>query len=269
MLLHSEDGDGKQEQKYKDSYERVDGQLVRGKHDFATTAAVKASIRKTFSNNLVRPIWEGRLNNVCGANYENLQGAFWRSSCQSKSPAPALSFSLMLGDTIAKLQNEINSLRHENQQLQTNALRWKSTSDKLVDQWEVEKSELTDRFLLLFNQHKARHLETRKELEALKANQQKMSRDHCSDFLKEKEAVIDHEDEHDFATYDDSLVERLAAGPNATKKSSSDSGGMLNLVQSQKQTRQILTREYWKLPTTKMCLAVMKMEMMQQTMKCH
>ena len=82
--------------------------------------------------------------------------------------------------------------------------------------------ELTQNFLTLFNQHKARHMETRQKLEALTKqspenalvgtlSNKKLKRD-------EREAVPDDEDNHDYADFDQDMVDRLAAGPNRRKK---------------------------------------------------
>jgi hypothetical protein len=95
--------------------------------------------------------------------------------------------------------------------------------DKLMGQWESEKIELTQNFLTLFNQHKARHMETCKQLDALTKystngnavvgtwSNKKLGRN-------EREAVPDDEDNHDYAVWDQEMVDRLAAGPGARKK---------------------------------------------------
>mmetsp|Transcript_15947 Transcript_15947/g.28843 ORF Transcript_15947/g.28843 Transcript_15947/m.28843 type:complete len:298 (-) Transcript_15947:212-1105(-) len=215
---------------FKVSCKRVKGQFVgRGSHDSMNTTSIKVSIRKTCINNIVRPVWEGQLDNICHSCYDDLplfvQNALPEEMNQTESSS-GLSFSVMLGDSINKLHNEIDALRTKSKQLEVNTLRWKSTTDKLSNQWETEKSELTDRFLTLFNEHKARHVETQKELDRLKC---KRPRTQCTDTNvdeknsrqrnNDREILPDDEDEHDYATYDNAMVARLAAGhPSSMKR---------------------------------------------------
>ncbi|KAL3781342.1 hypothetical protein ACHAW5_010142 [Stephanodiscus triporus] len=102
-------------------------------------------------------VWEGSLNDIglellrgftpfASPGFRNLIG---------QTPRPTLAAPSCSGDTINRLQKDIDALRDENRQLEKNTLRWKSTSEKLSHRWETEKSELTDRFLALFNEHKA------------------------------------------------------------------------------------------------------------------
>jgi FtsZ-binding cell division protein ZapB len=129
----------------------------------------------------------------------------------------------MLGDIVDILQTEIKSLRQENQQLSEDTIRWKNTADKLVDQWQTEKNELTESFLVLFNEHKARHVATRKELEELKSNENNLPIGTVSSkqiSRREADILPDNEDEHDHATWSDNLVKRLAAGPNKSRRGS-------------------------------------------------
>jgi hypothetical protein len=81
---------------------------------------------------------------------------------------------------------------------------------------------LTQNFLTLFNQHKARHIETRQKLEALT----KLKDDGAgnkeavlsSNKKLKRESLPDDEDQHDYATWDPEMVDRLAAGPEGRKK---------------------------------------------------
>lgn len=212
---------------FKVSYKRVEGQLFGGSYDSKNTTSVKVSIRKTCANSVVRPVWEGQLNNICHTCYDDLplfaRCALPEEMNQTKSSS-GLSFPLMLGDTIKKLQKEIDALRTENKQLETNTLRWKSTSEKLSNQWESEKSDLTDRFLTLFNEHKARHVETQKELDHLKGKKQRTegtvtSNNRSSSARRSRASFPDDEDEHDYVTYGNDEVNRLAAGPNLKRRS--------------------------------------------------
>ena len=214
---------------FKVSYKRQRGQLLGGTNDSKNTTSIKVSIRKTCLNNVVRPVWEGNLNNIRHAYYDDLpifaRNAFPDSAAQSESSS-GLASPLMLGDTINKLHKEIDALRTQNKQLEANTLRWKSTSEKLSNQWEDEKSELTARFLKLFNEHKARHVETFKELERLKGKKQRMegiataSHNRSSSITrKSRDSLLPNdEDEHDFMTYNDDEINRLAAGPNMKKR---------------------------------------------------
>jgi hypothetical protein len=232
LYKHDESGDFSRQQeqdKYKIAYKRVEGQLLGGDHDSTNTTSIKTSILKTCFNNLVRPVWEGTVNNVHHANYDRLP-----SFVQSAVPDPAdrkpttfsssgLAFPLLLGNTISKLQKDAEALRKQNQQCTQDALRWKGSLDKLMGQWESEKIELTQNFLTLFNQHKTRHMETRKQLDALTKHStndnavvgtlsnKKLGRN-------ERETVPDDEDNHDYAVWDQEMVDRLAAGPGARKK---------------------------------------------------
>ena len=162
---------------FKVSYKRQRGQVLGGTNDHKTTNSIRVSIRKTCLNNVVRPVWEGQMNNIRHAYYDDLP-LFARNALpetsQSDDASSGLASTLMLGDTINKLHKEIDALRNQNKQLEANTLRWKSTSEKLSNQWEDEKSELTARFLTLFNEHKLRHIETVKELEQLKGKKQKI-----------------------------------------------------------------------------------------------
>ena len=212
---------------FKVSYKRVEGQLFGGSQDSKNTTSVKVSVRKIMAN-VVRPVWEGQLNNICHKCYDGLplfaRNALPEEMSQNEASS-GLSFSVMLGDTINKLHKEIDALRTENKTLEANTLRWKSTSEKLSGQWESEKSELTERFLTLFNEHKARHVESLKELEQLKSKEQRGA-ERTGATIGNRDSlggrpsleVPDHEDEHDFAEYDDEMVDRLAAGRKSSQK---------------------------------------------------
>ena len=239
---------------FKVSYKRVEGQLLGGSQDSKNTTSVNMLVRKTHLNNLVRPIWDDHLNDICHAFHDDLP-LFARNALvmhegkrHSKSEPPSstsgLAFSVMMGDTINKLHKEIETLRTQNKQLETNTLRWKSTSEKLSNQWESEKSELTDRFLTLFNVHKARHIETQKELDQLKGKTQQRTTErgtrgagtlsNRSNIRKSFEPLPDHEDEHDYAKYSSSFVDRLAAGPSTMKRRANDRDPMGGVSQKQK-----------------------------------
>lgn len=230
-ILLSNDGDGDLETKhkmenFKVKYHLVESQVLGGRDDSSVTTSIKVSILKTCLNSLVRPVWEGHVNNICLAKYEHLpsfaQSALPEQSLR-KTSSSGLSFPLMLGDTVDILQTEIKSLRQENQQLSEDTIRWKNTADKLVDQWQTEKNELTESFLVLFNEHKARHVATRKELEELKSNENNLPIGTVSSkqiSRREADILPDNEDEHDHATWSDNLVKRLAAGPNKSRRGS-------------------------------------------------
>ncbi|KAL7520139.1 hypothetical protein ACHAWX_004884 [Stephanocyclus meneghinianus] len=233
ILLYNKEGtngmiDRRHEQeKYKISYKRVEGQHLGGEFDSTNNTSVKTSILKTCFNNLVRPVWEGSVNNVHHSNYERLP-SFLRKTfptsfreSTAKPISSGLIFPLMLGNSISELQIEAESLRKQNKKFAADALRWKDTVDKLMGQWQIEKNELIQNFLILFNEHKARHLETRQKLDALtkqSANNvavgtlanKNLSR-------KEREAIVDDEDNHDHAVWDKEMVEQLAAGPQGRK----------------------------------------------------
>lgn len=214
---------------FKVSYKWVRGQLVGGSRDSESTTSVKVSIRKTCINNIVRPVWEGQLDNICHSCYDHLP-LFARNALPGDTQTDSssgLSFSVMLGDAIKKLHNKIHVLRTRNEQLEANTLRWKSTADKLSNEWESEKSELTDRFLTLFNEHKAQYVETKKELDRLKGNRSCTERsdkaisNRNSHQRTNKQTLSDDEDEHDYADYDDELVARLAKGASSTQRRAS------------------------------------------------
>ena len=213
-----------EDQIFKVAYKKIGGQVFGGTQDTLNTTCVKVSIRKTLANSIVRPIWEGNLIPISHANYDSLP-LFARhalphndsASNQYEETASSLSFSIILGDTITKLQKDITALREENEQLRVNAGRWKGTAQKLNNQWQSEKSELTERFLTLFNQHKARHVEIKKELDELKGNQRyDRSSLGSSSEMHHKERLepshLDDEDEHDYVVYDEEYVNRMAAG---------------------------------------------------------
>ena len=205
---------------FKVNYKMTGGQVFGGTQDTMNTTCVKVSIRKTLANQIVRPIWEGNLIPICHANIDSLpvfaRHALPDSASNQYETASSLAFSIILGDTITKLQRDINALREENEQLRINTGRWKSTAQKLNNEWQSEKSELTERFLTLFNQHKARHIETKKELDELKGNQRyergsSMKQPHSA-HKDRPEMLPDDEDEHDYVTYDEDYVNRMAQG---------------------------------------------------------
>jgi len=208
---------------FKVSYKRQRGQVLGGTNDHKHTSSIKVSIRKTCLNNVVRPVWEGQMNNIRHAYYDDLP-LFARNALPETSQSDAssgLASPLMLGDTINKLHKEIDALRNQNKQLEANTLRWKSTSEKLSNQWEDEKSELTARFLTLFNEHKLRHIETVKELEQLKGKKQKIGDATTAKrgARKSLDPMYQDIDDQDFQTYDQDEISRLARGPAHVRKS--------------------------------------------------
>ncbi len=206
---------------------RYNRQLFGGSQDSKNTSTIEVSIRKMCLNNVVRPIWEGSFNDIGLSCYDDLP-LFARCAIPESDrtdTSSGLSLPVMLGDTINRLQKEIDALRDTNRQLQENTLRWKSTSEKLSNRWESDKSELTDRFLLLFNDHKARHAEVLKELDQLRGNKQRT----CdivvdrSGMRRSREAMRpDHEDDNDYVTWANAEVNRLAAGPCSKKRNAND-----------------------------------------------
>lgn len=227
---------------FKVSYKRVEAQLFGGSCDSTNTitTSVKVSIRKAcqgLSQGVVRPVWEGQCDNICHLCYDDLplfaRKALPEETSQTESSS-GLAFPIMLGDAANILLKELAVSRNQNRQLEADTLRWKSTADKLSNAWEDEKSELTDRFLTLFNEHKARHVETRDELERLKGKQQrgaepvvraaassrKTPRERCSE-----DVLPDYEEEHDHVDYDDAMVARLAAGRGAVSGGCAAKGG--------------------------------------------
>ncbi len=221
---------------FKVRYKRLRAQLFGESDDSKNTSTIEVSIRKMCLNNIVRPIWEGSLNDIRLNSYNHLP-LFARCALLESDRSDAssgLSLPVMLGDTINRLQKEIDALRKTNRQLQENTLRWKSTSEKLSNRWESEKSELTDRFLTLFNDHKARHAKVLKELEHLRRSKQRTDGNVIdrSGMRRSREAMLlDHEDENDYVTYKNAEVNRLAAGPCSKKGkpvASSQGGGFVN-----------------------------------------
>lgn len=220
---------------FKVHFKRVEGQIVGGSLDSKNTTSVLVSIRKTCLNSIVRTVWEGHLNDICHSFYDDLPSFLRRAHCDRTAKSSGLALPILLGDTINELHNEIDALRSENKRLNENNLLWKSTAEKLSNQWETEKSELTERFLTLFNEHKARHLETRKELEHLQARQQK-SDDTISNrvgFRKSRDKMPDDEDLHDYVTYNNEEVDRLAEGRSLKRSSTNDAK---KRIQSQSQS---------------------------------
>ena len=219
---------------FKVRYRRLRAQLFGGSNDSKNTNTIEISIRKFCLNNVVRPIWEGSLNDIGLSRHDDLP-LFARCAIAESDradPSSGLALPVMLGDTINRLQKEIDALRDTNRQLQENTLRWKSTAEKLSNRWESEKSELTDRFLLLFNDHKARHSEVLKELEQLKENKQRTG-DSVIDrggMRRSRDSILpDHEDDNDYVTWKDKEVDRLAAGPS--KKRNANDGNPVAAVQ--------------------------------------
>ena len=220
---------------FKVSYKRIRAQLLGGSQDSNDTTSVEVSIRKTLLNNIVRPVWEGILNDIGILNYQDLplfaRCAYPESDTTDSSSGLALP--IMLGDTINRLHKEIETLRNENRLLENNTLRWKSTSEKISNKWENEKSDLTYHFLTLFNDHKARHVEVVKELDQLKGKKQRV--------IGGNESIIDRttvkrrsremnasstnnpdlHDDNDYVIYDNADVNRLAAGSSTSKQPSS------------------------------------------------
>lgn len=217
VLLRSDDDT------FKVSYKRIRAQLLGGSQDSNDTTSVEVSIRKTLLNNIVRPVWEGTLNDIGILNYRDLP-LFARCAYPESDQTDAssgLALPIMLGDTINRLHREIETLRNENKLLEDNTLRWKSTSEKLSNKWETEKSDLTDCFLTLFNEHKARHVEVMKELDQLKGKKQRISSsesiiDRTTAKRRSREMNAsntnnpDLHDDNDYVIYDNAEVNRLA-----------------------------------------------------------
>ena len=202
-----------EDESFKINYKRIEGQIVGGSLDSKNTTSVLVSIRKTCLNNVVRTVWEGQFDDICHSYHDELP-LFLRRALTNSSKSSSLAFPILLGDTINELQKEIDELRSENKRLDETSLLWKAASEKLSNQWETEKSELTERFLILFNDHKARHAETRKELEHLKGKKHRND-DTISNRLgsrKSRDLMPDDEDEHDYVTYNNEEVDRLAEG---------------------------------------------------------
>lgn len=224
----------KPEEAFKVSYKQKEVSLVGGSRDQTDATSVQMSIRKIFQNSVVRPVWEGYLKNVCHHNYDDLP-LFVRNSLPGPESQTAKSsgllFAQLLSSTVTKLHREHHIIVKESKGLEAKALRWKSTSEKLSGVWEREKSELTDRFLTLFNDHKRRHIETKKELDELKrkhgtdkatlndladkpAAAEETSKGNENDKPARKSAPFDPDDEdvHDMPEYDAEMVRRYASG---------------------------------------------------------
>ena len=223
----------KPEEGFKVSYKQKEVSLVGGSQDQTDATSVHVSIRKIFQNSVVRPVWEGYLKNVCHHNYDDLP-LFVRDSLPGPESQTAKSsgllFAQLLSSTVTKLHREHHIIVKESKALEAKALRWKSTSEKLSGVWEREKSELTDRFLTLFNDHKRRHIETKKELDELKrmhgidkggndlaekpAAVEETSKGSENDKPARKSAPFDPDDEdvHDMPEYDAEMVRRYASG---------------------------------------------------------
>lgn len=209
-------------------------QILGGSLDSKNTTSILVSIRKTCLNNIVRTVWEGQFDDICHSHHGDLplflRRALTNSNATSKSSS-GLAFPVVLGDTVNELQKEIEELRSMNKLLDENTLLWKSTAEKLSNQWETEKSELTERFLILFNDHKARHAETRKELEQLQGKKQRTDGTVSNrlGYRKSRDLMPDDEDEHDYVTYKNKEVDRLAEG----RRSCTQHGKKPSLSQTQ------------------------------------
>ena len=217
------------DESFKVNYKRVEGQIVGGSLDSKNTTSVLVSVRKTYLNNIVRTVWEGQFNDICHSCQDDIP-SFFRHALANYDPtvgSSGLAFPILLGDTINKLHMEIDALRSENKRLDENTLLWKSTAEKLSNQWETEKSELTERFLVLFNDHKARHVETRKELEHLQGKKQRTDDTICNRLgsRRSRDVMPDDEDGHDYVSYKKEDVDRLAKGRSLNKSSVNDKSG--------------------------------------------
>lgn len=230
VLLHPND------ETCKVSYKRMRG----GSQDSNDTTRIEVSIRKTLLNSIVRPVWEGTLNDIGLICYQDLP-PFARCALPDSDRTNAssgLALPIMLGDTINQLHRVIEALRAENRQLEENTLRWKSTSEKLSNKWETEKSELTDRFLTLFNDHKSRHMEVQKELDQIKGKKQRIGGESVVDQKMKRRSRESNqpelEDDNDYVTYENAEVNRLAAGTSLKQSSAkpvasmSQSSGFVN-----------------------------------------
>jgi phosphoribosyl-ATP pyrophosphohydrolase len=230
---------------FKVSYKRIHAQVLGGSQDSNDTTSIEVSIRKTLLNNIVRPVWEGIMNDIGIQCYQDLplfaRCAYPESddTTTTDSSSSGLALPIMLGDTINRLHKEIETLRHENRVLENNTLRWKSTSEKMSNKWENEKSDLTHHFLTLFNDHKARHVEVVKELDQLKGKKQRVVIGSSSS--SSERSIIDRttvkrrsremntsstnnpdlHDDNDYVIYDNAVVNRLAAGSSTSKQQSS------------------------------------------------
>ena len=226
----------KPEEAFKVSYKQKEVSLVGGSQDQTDATSVQVSIRKIFQNSVVRPVWEGYLKNVCHHSYDDLP-LFVRTALPGPESQTAKSsgllFAQLLSSTVTKLHREHHIIVQESKGLEAKALRWKSTSEKLSGVWEREKSELTDRFLTLFNDHKRRHIETKEELDELKrkhgmdkvgptlngseekpAATEDTSKGNENDKPARKSGRFDPDDEdvHDMPEYNAEMVRRYASG---------------------------------------------------------
>ena len=73
----------------------------------------------------------------------------------------------MLGNSISDLQIEAESLWKQNKQFTADALWWKDAVDKRMVQWQIKKNELIQNIFILFNKHKAWHLEACQKMDVL------------------------------------------------------------------------------------------------------
>jgi hypothetical protein len=243
---------------FKVSYKRIHAQLLGGSQDSNDTTSIEVSIRKTLLNNIVRPVWEGILNDIGILCYQDLplfaRCAYPESDTTTDSSSSSgLALPIMLGDTINRLHKEIETLRHDNRVLENNTLRWKSTSEKMSNKWENEKSDLTHRFLTLFNDHKARHVEVVKELDQLKGKKQRVviggsnersiiDRTTVKRRSREMNASStnnpDLHDDNDYVIYDNADVNRLAAGSSSTSKQQSSSHDMTQQINTNNRAKE-------------------------------
>lgn len=140
----------------------------------------------------------------------------WKQQLQQEEGSTAmLAFCNDLGDGINQLQHTQVQLNDNIQNLRQSERRWKHNSDRLEGEWQSEKDQMLQNFLLLYNNLRSELSKTRIELAKLR-QQRKPAATVAEDPMEEEEKKDDMvnlgPDDNDDNIFSDEMVDRLAKG---------------------------------------------------------
>ncbi len=116
---------------------------------------------------------------------------------------------------------QIDTLQNQHKKLKKELLSWKDTATKLQQSWQNEKDDTLQRYLVLLNRVKSDLRCAKDELKKEKDKQALLERKFSSRSATltnsqrgppGREAVVDHDDEHDVEMFDEYEVSQLAQG---------------------------------------------------------
>ena len=192
--------------------------------DGTTPPKVKMVIRERLDSGVVKLVWSGDLS--------------------SSSSGNAFLFVSSLTCSLRDANLDIVHLRSELEKAKDDMIGWKDTATKLDDRWQMEKDDLTERFLVLYNRVKKDLRSVRKELTEEKKKKEIRVRPMVESALAPAEKLApQNNDDQEEIIWDADEVELLAAGPKVVgargKKQQQPvvSGGAEKTAKHKKRTR--------------------------------